>query len=355
MIGIWGALVEAWEELRIHRLRVLLSLVGVAVAVMAMTGVSAASEMLQRISEQLSSTAGRPATLGVFLWPTSRDGQAEAADAATAEIAAFIDRHQIEGASRSLQANLPVVIDGYLADMQTEAVDQPWQQVAGVNLIAGRWFSPGDEQMLSPPVAVNEVLLRQLGHPQWTGPFTMQIQGEHPVSATVIGVYPDQWQTGEPASYMLFDSYTTWVGSASMMEGSIPQLRIWIDPALVEELDNRLRAELSMIDGHEFAVDTYWEDVFGQDDFMATFQLVVTGIGLVVLGLSALNLLNIAVVTLRQRIREIGVRRALGASSRRVFFAILMESVVATTLAGLVGVVLSIVVLNNVPIEAIRY
>jgi putative ABC transport system permease protein len=63
--------------------------------------------------------------------------------------------------------------------------------------------------------------------------------------------------------------------------------------------------------------------------------------------LGALGLLNIALVTVKNRIREIGVRRAFGATAGRVFFAVLMESVVATTVAGLFGVLLAIVLIKN--------
>jgi putative ABC transport system permease protein len=353
MTGVWGALVEAWDELRIHKLRVLLSLIGVAVSVMAMTSVTAAGEMLQRVNEQLSAGGGRPATFGVYAWPLSPTADGADYAAAGEAIGDFIDRYQVEGAARSMYANLPLVVGGYLSDVPTMAVDQAWAEVSGVELTAGRWFAPRDEEMLSPPVVVNEVLLGQLGYAGWVGPFTVEVQGQQPTTATVIGVYPDVWQSGSPEAYMLYDSYTTWVASAGEMEGMVPDTQIWIHPAQADELQYRLTTELSMIGGEPYQVDVYRVDAYGTEDYLATFRLVVTGIGLLILGLSALNLLNIAIVTLRQRIREIGVRRALGASSTRVFFAVMLESVVATALAGLVGVMLSIVVLNNVPVEAV--
>lgn len=355
MTGIWGALVEAWEELRIHKLRVLLSLVGVAVSVMAMTSVTAAGEMLQRIDEQLSAGGGRPATFGVYLYPETATDEAPDMTAAAAAVDEFVERYQIEGAARSTYASLPLVTGGFLTDVPTNAVDQSWSLVAGVEVSAGRWFAPDDELMLSPPIIVNEVLLASLGHEAWSGPFTVEIQGERPTTATVIGTYPDQWQQGMPEAYMLYDSYVTWVGPAGETEGMLPDFRIWIDPALADELQDRLSTELSTIDGEPYWVDVYRMDAFGQEDYMATFRLVVTGIGLLILALSALNLVNIAIVTLRQRIREIGVRRALGASSSRVFFAVMLESVVATGLAGLIGVVISVVVLRNISLATLLY
>src|SRR5699024_637546 len=47
----------------------------------------------------------------------------------------------------------------------------------------------------------------------------------------------------------------------------------------------------------------------------------------------------------------IGIRRAMGASVHRVFISVFMESVVATTVAGVIGVILSIFTIKFLPIE----
>jgi putative ABC transport system permease protein len=48
----------------------------------------------------------------------------------------------------------------------------------------------------------------------------------------------------------------------------------------------------------------------------------------------------------RQRIREIGIRRSFGATALRVFFAVMMESIVATFVAGVVGVIIAVIILQ---------
>ena len=85
-------------------------------------------------------------------------------------------------------------------------------------------------------------------------------------------------------------------------------------------------------------------------------RLAIRGAGVVVLVLGGLGVLNIGLVTVRQRIREIGVRRSFGATSSRVFSAIMLESVCATFLAGLAGlaaVALSVVLVRNLPLESL--
>lgn len=76
-------------------------------------------------------------------------------------------------------------------------------------------------------------------------------------------------------------------------------------------------------------------------------------IGGIIIFLGALGLLNVAIVTVRQRVREIGIRRAVGASAARVFFAVFMESVVATFVAGIIGVGIAVVVVRFLPLETI--
>ena len=59
-----GAVIEAWDELRIHRTRVLLSLIGVGVAVCALTSVVGIGAIAQQAQiEQLERGSGRPASL----------------------------------------------------------------------------------------------------------------------------------------------------------------------------------------------------------------------------------------------------------------------------------------------------
>jgi len=82
-------------------------------------------------------------------------------------------------------------------------------------------------------------------------------------------------------------------------------------------------------------------------DSMATFELITGGIAALILALGALSLINIQLVAMRQRVREIGVRRAFGATSGRVFVSVLLESLVATTVAGIVGIAIVVAVLRS--------
>lgn len=80
----------------------------------------------------------------------------------------------------------------------------------------------------------------------------------------------------------------------------------------------------------------------------AEIQLVATFIGLITLLGAAIGLMNIMLVSVTERTREIGVRKAIGASSQLIRRQFLAESVVIGQIGGLVGIVLGITIGNLV-------
>lgn len=117
---------------------------------------------------------------------------------------------------------------------------------------------------------------------------------------------------------------------------------------MAKKLTSRLTAELAAAAPPGVQVNVNRQDyaAFG-DDPLASIKLAVGGVAGLVLFLGALGLVNISLVTVRQRIREIGIRRSFGATAGRVFFAVMMESVVATAAAGMVGVGVAVAIVEN--------
>ena len=88
-------------------------------------------------------------------------------------------------------------------------------------------------------------------------------------------------------------------------------------------------------------------------DSMAEFRPIMTGIsygieflllfvGLLTLGIGGVGVMNIMLVTVNERIREIGLRRALGARRRHIRVQFLTEALAITLAGGVVGVLLSV-------------
>jgi putative ABC transport system permease protein len=103
--------------------------------------------------------------------------------------------------------------------------------------------------------------------------------------------------------------------------------------------DTELTVPLDRLEEAERAKDRYM-----------MLMAMIGGISLIVGGI---GIMNIMLATVTERTREIGVRRALGAKRRDITMQFLIEAVVQTTLGGLIGVCLGLLIIRLVPWAAL--
>jgi putative ABC transport system permease protein len=89
-----------------------------------------------------------------------------------------------------------------------------------------------------------------------------------------------------------------------------------------------------------------WNDHGVTSNGMTSFYLIIAGIIFLFMLLPTLNLVNINITRIMERSSEIGVRKAFGASSRTLVYQFLVENMILTVLGGVIGVLLSVIVLQ---------
>jgi putative ABC transport system permease protein len=361
MSGLWsslvGSFVEAWQEVRIHKTRVMLSLVGVAVAVCALTtvvgvGTVAQASMIQQQERQ----SGRPANLSLSAY--SPDGSSPDAAVMQGVWETALERYDISYATRSISTMQTVQFVDGAVPVQVKGVDPAYGTMHRVQLSEGSWFTADDAERLAPAVLVNSVFYDRLGRPDLRTHPTTTLIGQQNTVAVIAGVYPAALWDTTPAMYMLADAVAALPplaqGSPDQMGFGMqpPQYELWVPPELADQLKTALERDTQAALGSGATAQVYRQDyaAYDQDPFMP-IKLVVGAVAVLVLLLGALGLVNIALVTLKQRIREIGIRRSFGATAGRVFFAVMMESVVATVVAGVFGVIAAILIVKNPWVE----
>lgn len=346
--NVVGAVVEAWAELRIHRTRVLLSLIGVAIAVAALTSVVGVGALAaQSTTESLERGSGRPATLSIYAYDATGQAIPDASliDAAFAEVTA---RYSIDWATRSAYTQVPVQFTDGVRPIETTLVDADYGTMHRVELAQGTWFAETDANRLAPAVIVNETLWNQIGAPDLRTHPTVELDGDQARTGVIIGVIPTPMPDYPPSMMMLVDGYGR-VGSPAQLSQLTSNYEVWVPPELAEGLTELLRRDIAGALGDSWQVDVNRQDYlsFAGEDPLLPVKLVVGGVAVLILFLGALSLVNISLVTIRQRIREIGIRRSFGATAGRVFFAVMMESVVGTIAAGVVGVFVAVLVVQS--------
>ncbi|WP_371163792.1 ABC transporter permease [Buchananella felis] len=389
MISLIGSLNEAWTQVRLSKVRVFISLMNVAVAVAVMASVIAFGRVVvQAQVEELEYYSGRPGTInisvtekdpsaqtdpgaefdpalepdgffygygggGVFMEPMPGqrdDGDGEQASKFTQKLLtewdALVKRYDIRYASAVMQNYSHVLIEDGLLPVELKVVDQPYAEMHRLVTDQGRWFDASDVQKLAPRVVITHGLAEALGALKKDGPVTLSLGKTNRVRAVVVGILP-QRDFEMPGLFMLRQSYEA---MPNKEPGGQYGFEVWVDPSTVPQAQAQIKATLNGKFGKD-STQAYAMDSSGVFNTKEGLTKVVGAIGVVILVLGGLSLINISVVTVRARIHEIGIRRSLGATSTRVFIAIFLESVVATFVAGLVGVTMAVLAAPHIPYD----
>ena len=415
--GLTGAVIEAWAQLRIGKLRVLLSLVGVAVAVAAMSFVIAVGQVsVSAVNAVMEQYSGRPGTVTISVSPTWRGvsrpdddagsddsggaggsggqaggggqagtegqagggGQAAAGSAGGAAassdtsiriseaMSAFVDRYEIGVWATTYDTSIRFAFPDGPRQVRTQAVSTGYGLLHHTQVTQGRWLRSDDADDMSPSLVVSQGFLDAMGVETLTGPLTVTSYEPTRTTYTIVGVLEPEdlsYCTTTDAegntvpcpqtlsAFVLNSSYEQQLPSHAARPA--PSLEIWTGAAGVSEIKQRAKDNLDAQFGQGSTQVTDNLQSANANLSTGAFTTVVSGAGVFVMVLGALGLVNISLVTVRQRIHEIGVRRSFGATSRRIFFSIMLESVVATVVAGIVGVGIAVVALRVVPLGAI--
>ena len=162
------------------------------------------------------------------------------------------------------------------------------------------------------------------------------------ITATVVGVYQDE---GDNIIYMPYSVVTTVFPN---MEVYLNKIALVFDRKYdkkeLQTIEKRIRAFFSPVkhtapDDDDALWMNYWNQSSSESmgKLFTGLDLFLWFIGLSILSIGIVGVSNIMLVTVRERIREIGIRKALGAKGKDIVTMILTESVLITLVSGIVG------------------
>lgn len=171
----------------------------------------------------------------------------------------------------------------------------------------------------------------------------------------IIGVFKDEG--GDNEERMIYAPVTT-LQSIYKSTDKIHQialsynLNIGIDGArkLAKNIKTLLRKKhfVSPKDRGGIRVRSQFEDVAQNLGFASMLQIIVLWIGIGTLFAGAIAIGNIMVFSVKERTKELGIRKALGAKPNGIVNLILQESIFITAIAGYIGILLAYFTLNNI-------
>jgi putative ABC transport system permease protein len=341
---------QAWDALKRQPTRSFLTMLGVVWGITAVTMLIAYGNSFRSVLVTAFQAFGKGA---VICWPQTTSEQAggqragqhvvfEREDVELIRAQATLVRHACLETVRWL----PVSYGGRLANTAIRGVCPQYGEMRNETPSLGRWISPEDQLERRRVVFIGSRLREKLfgGRPAVSE--TVEISG---VRFTVIGTMDRKMQmsnyftSDDECAFIPYSSagdlWNTRYGSVLVFEP--------IAPIFESRAEDQVRAVVA--DRQHFSpTDKQAIQMFGREEFRPIIdgitiglQVLLTFIGILTLGIGGVGLMNIMLVSVDERIREIGLRRALGARRRHIIVQFLAEALVLTLIGGAIGIALS--------------
>ena len=83
-------------------------------------------------------------------------------------------------------------------------------------------------------------------------------------------------------------------------------------------------------------------DLKENEDFSSALKMIITFVGLGTLLAGVIGISNIMVYVVRERTKELGIRKAIGATPKSIVWMVLQESIFITTISGYIGLFIGV-------------
>jgi len=356
--GATARLVEgmgmALDSVRSNKTRAALTILGVAIGVMVVIAMASMITGINRAVARELETLG-PKTFFVFRFFQGGIVISDGSD----EMSPWRRNPWLSVEEADYLRRLPVVRDvGFrenaagpvnVGDQKLSSVSvigstTNWLSVSGENLSSGRNWSEVEFAAGSAVVVINDKLADQLFPNRDPIGKRIRVFGE---GFDVIGVYAEaQGLFGGGSSPIVRMPHSTFTKVADYQKGWMNFVVRPTDSATVAEAQDAVIAALRIKRGLKPSQDNNFA-VVSQDRLLDTFNSITQGFFLVMLALSSVGLMvggvgvvAIMMISVTERTREIGVRKALGATRREILFQFLVEAASLTLIGGSVGMLL---------------
>lgn len=252
--------------------------------------------------------------------------------------------NRIVAATAVMPSTDQIVVNGKVRQVTLDGVDENYALVRNLEILTGRKFDESDIALRERVAILSEKLaVRMFGN---LDAALGQVVKINQLQFTTIGTFRERTSTmgqGEilDETILIPLSVMQYFMQFERIEPVYLQVRNAADvPQITEEVEQILQRRHRQ--GASYNVQNLKAILDTADSIATVLTIVLIIVSAIALVISGIGIMNIMLVTVTERTREIGLRMAVGASRREVLLQFLVESVIISLAGGTVGIVIGL-------------
>ena len=351
MIG--GMLREAWSAMSANRLRTFLTMLGLVIGVGAVVLMMAIGQGAQTLVKEAVASMGSNLFIVLSGGTTAsgaRTGSGTAPTLTLADAHAIAELPSVAGVAPTQWGNAQLVYGASNWNAQVMGVTPSYLDVREWRLVAGQPFTDADLRTVARVALLGQTVVRQLFGDEDPVGKTLRIRNSPYVVLGVMAAKGQSFDGRDQDDTVLIPLSTA---QRKLYGSPFPDsVRVVMVKAVSEEamaraeraMDALLRARHRIgADGEaDFTVRNLSAVADVQAQTTRVMSIMLGAVASVSLVVGGIGIMNIMLVSVTERTREIGIRMAIGARRRDILLQFLLESVIVSVIGCLIGVLLGV-------------
>lgn len=340
----------AWASLIANKLRSLLTMLGIIIGVAAVIAlVSIGNGVKQDIEDSISSLGSNLLVVlpGAPRTPGARSSQGSMKSLKISDYEAIAKLEGVKAASPMTNGSYVLIYQNKNWTTSVAGVNSNFQDVNNWTMTSGRFFSDKNVQNRERVAVVGQTVVKNLFTDE--DPVGKEIRVKN-IPFRVIGVLKSKGNgtMGNDQDDTVLIPYTT---SMERVEGIDYLRRVYVVAKddggidrLQADIENLLRVRHNIKDTNldDFNIQNMKSIMETVAQTTGTFTLFLGAVAAISLVVGGIGIMNIMLVSVTERTREIGVRKALGATYSVIVTQFLIEAVVISLMGGFIGIAFGI-------------